>query len=222
MKDAVNVAKVGFYDWNIIDDEFSLSEQFQNDWGLESGATLSDAFELVVPEDRERVQALIEKAMAEGIDYSAEYRIVRPTDGKIVWIHAKGSVSFDEGGQPQRFFGTSIDISAQKAIEESLEEARILADRANSAKSSFLANMSHELRSPLGTIIGFTELLKGKNLSRQDAENFMSVIDRNSQHLLTLLDDILDLAKVEAEKMIIESVSFSLIDLLNDFASQMQ
>lgn len=222
LSDAVNVAKVGFYDWDIVADKFSLSPQFQLDWGLETDVPFAKAFERIVPEDRERVQALVDKAVAERSIYSAEYRIVRPTDGKLVWIHAKGSVSTDENGQPLRFFGTSIDISAQKAIEAEINEARIAADRANDAKSSFLANMSHELRSPLGAITGFAELLKNKDLCRSDIENFVSVIDRNSQHLLALLDDILDLAKVEAGKMIIERIAFSLVDLLYDFAAQMQ
>ena len=100
-----------------------------------------------------------------------------------------------------------------------LNEAKADAERANNSKSAFLANMSHEIRSPLGSIMGFADLLKSTDLSRQDINQYISVIDRNSNHLLRIIDDILDLAKVEAGKMLIESVEFSLHELLADFTS---
>ncbi|CAN5652587.1 hypothetical protein BH10BDE1_BH10BDE1_26430 [soil metagenome] len=104
------------------------------------------------------------------------------------------------------------DITAQKAAEV---EAR----NANAAKSQFLANMSHEIRTPLGAIMGFVSLLRDESLSRKDHDGFLSVIERNSVQLLRIIDDILDLSKVEAGMMLIENIDFSLPELMTDFSS---
>jgi signal transduction histidine kinase/CheY-like chemotaxis protein len=104
----------------------------------------------------------------------------------------------------------------EKALELQLRDAKEEAERSNSAKSSFLANMSHEIRSPLGAIMGFSELLKTPDLLPSDLENYVRVIDRNAKHLLNIVDDILDLSKVEAGKMSIEHLDFSLTALLED------
>ncbi|RYZ82118.1 MAG: TonB-dependent receptor, partial [Proteobacteria bacterium] len=113
------------------------------------------------------------------------------------------------------------DISESKRFEASIEEAREIAEKANSAKSVFLANMSHEIRSPLGAIMGFSELMRGQDVSEKEIGEFVSVIERNSNHVLRIIDDILDLSKVEAGKMLIEHIVFSLPDLLADFSSLM-
>lgn len=97
-----------------------------------------------------------------------------------------------------------------------LEQARDEAERANKAKSSFLANMSHEIRTPLSAILGFTELMREDNLSSAEQEQFLATIARNGQNLKKLVDDILDLSKVESGKLEIESLSFSPRALLEE------
>lgn len=100
-----------------------------------------------------------------------------------------------------------------------LETTRHQAERANQAKTAFLANMSHEIRTPLGAIMGFVDLLKESGLEHDEVANYLSIIDRNSHHLLRIIDDILDLTKVEAGKMVIENLEFSLIQFMADFSS---
>lgn len=100
-----------------------------------------------------------------------------------------------------------------------LETARLQAERASLAKSAFLANMSHEIRTPLVAIMGFVEILRESGVDSKDRDNYLSIIDRNAHHLLCIIDDILDLSKVEAGKMVIESMEFSLIQFMADFSS---
>ncbi len=104
-----------------------------------------------------------------------------------------------------------------KALNSSKDEAI----NANASKTEFLANMSHEIRTPIGAILGFIDLLK--NPANTDEENlsYRVVVERNSQQLLRLIDDILDLSKVEAGKLTIEHIQFSLTELLVDFTSLM-
>ncbi len=116
-----------------------------------------------------------------------------------------------------RFF--QLEQKRQLAQAKEIEMGKIEAERANEAKSAFLANMSHEIRTPLGAIIGFVGLLKDSGLTQTEIARYISVIDRNSDHLLRIIDDILDLTKVEAGKMVIEKVAFSLVEFIADFSS---
>lgn len=103
------------------------------------------------------------------------------------------------------------------ALSRSKEEA----EKANTLKTQFLANMSHEIRTPIGAILGFTDLLKNPTNSVEENHNYMGIVERNSQQLLRLIDDILDLSKVEAGKMTIENIRFSMVEMLTDFISVM-
>ncbi len=102
-----------------------------------------------------------------------------------------------------------------KALQET-EEARTLAEQANATKSAFLANMSHEIRTPLSAILGYNSLLKDPSLSSKDQNQFIDTIDRNGKALTRIIDDILDLAKVEAGKLEVEFVEFSLYELVHE------
>ncbi|UYL07977.1 response regulator [Bdellovibrio sp. SKB1291214] len=93
------------------------------------------------------------------------------------------------------------------------------AERANAAKSAFLANMSHEIRTPLGAIMGFSELAKEESAKAEDVRSYLGVIERNSTQVLRIIDDILDLAKVEAGRISLEMMKFPLTEFLADFAS---
>jgi signal transduction histidine kinase len=107
-----------------------------------------------------------------------------------------------------------------RRANEELEKSKNEALLANQAKSQFLANMSHEIRTPLGVIMGFLDLLRS-DVTVADRMSFMNVIDRNSQQLLRLIDDILDLSKVEAGKISIECVNFSFVEFLASLTSVM-
>lgn len=115
----------------------------------------------------------------------------------------------------------SNEITQQKLIEEKLRLAKSEAEVANKTKSQFLANMSHEIRTPVGAIVGFSELLRDESILSEDRDNYIGIIKRNSVHLQRLIDDILDLSKVEAGVLLIDPSVFSLKDLLNEVQSTM-
>ena len=117
----------------------------------------------------------------------------------------------------QRF--SELDHERVQAQTAEIEATRNEAEKANFAKTSFLANMSHEIRTPLGAIMGFIDLLRDDGLSESEIREYLGVIDRNSHHVLRIIDDILDLTKVEAGKMVIEKMEFSLVEFLAEFAS---
>jgi signal transduction histidine kinase/CheY-like chemotaxis protein len=137
-------------------------------------------------------------------------------DGSWRWLEWKATVDPEH----QVILASARDITAQKTAR-AMEEARRQAERANHAKSMFLANMSHELRTPLNSIIGFTNLLRknrAKNLSPKNI-NFLGRIRHNGQHLLPLLNDILDLSKLEAGQVQLVEEDFSLTELVEEVIS---
>ena len=118
VSEAVAVAKVGFYDWDVRRNEFVVSDQIQGDWGLTGPIlTLSQAMDLVVPEDRDRTVVLVARALQHRESYHTQYRIRRPADGRVIWIESEGRVTHGEDGRAERFFGTSIDITEKKRLE---------------------------------------------------------------------------------------------------------
>lgn len=123
----------------------------------------------------------------------------------------------------QIFFTIFIrDITQQKLAADSLLKAQQLAEKANKTKSLFLASMSHEIRTPLGVILGFSDLLANPDLNTKDREKYISTIKRNGSLLTAIVNDILDLAKVEAGKLEIEKTETSLNEIIKDISSFMK
>lgn len=154
--------------------------------------------------------------------FAMEQRVRRASDGMVRWHMSRAVPVFDRSGKVLKWYGTSIDIHDYKILTDKLKKTQKAAVLASASKSTFLANMSHEIRTPLGAILGFVELLGQPDLSREEINRFISVISRNSKQLLRLVDDILDLTKVEAGKVVIEYVEFSLVQLLSDVCCLME
>jgi len=111
------------------------------------------------------------------------------------------------------------DISERKAAEAALKDEKKAAEHANNVKSEFLANMSHEIRTPLNAILGFTEVLRKGKYSKQEQDDFLQLIHSSGDHLLSLINDILDLSKIEAGKMEFTKENCSLWDIIEEVVS---
>ena len=123
---------------------------------------------------------------------------------------------FDGQGNVKAFFVLIQDITRYKQLQDALTEAKDAAEAANQAKSMFLANMSHELRTPLNTILGFTQLMeRNPQIPLAEQEN-LGIIQRSGEHLLTLINQVLDLSKIEAGRITLNAKDFDLHHLLDD------
>ena len=213
---AVRVAKVGFYDWDMVKDELFMSTQMREDWGF-YGNHFGEAVARIHPDDRARVLEAVQASLSEDTPYFAQYRVNRE-DGREIWIEAQGHPVRDETGQATKFIGTSVDITDRKILETNLVLAKEEADRANLTKSAFLANMSHEIRTPLSAILGYADLLGQIDLASERREHYLATILRNGKALSRIIDDILDLTKVEAGKLEMETTDFALATLVNEVA----
>jgi PAS domain S-box-containing protein len=184
--------------------------------GLARGSDWDGADNPVHPDDIQPLRDRWRESSAAGKIFEMEFRLKRQTDGEYCWHLGRAVPQRDERGAIISWIGTSTDIHQQKKLADELQVAKGEAEEANRLKSVFLANMSHELRTPLTAITGFSQLLHEQNFSRELEKRYLAVIDRNGHQLLRIIDDILDLSKVEAGKLTIERMSLPLMGIVSD------
>ncbi len=181
-----------------------------------------DLSQILTPESLEGVVRILTRELEKEKEEEADpHRSVTieieqfSKNGPAIWTEVTASFLRDEGGQPVQVLGVTRDITERRRRQEA-QQATQTAEKANRAKSEFLANMSHELRTPLNHILGFTELVIDQHfgpLNTTQIEYLQDVLT-SSRHLLELINDILDLSKVEAGKMTIEMEEIPLVPLL--------
>lgn len=138
--------------------------------------------------------------------------------GKEYFVEITKCPILDNNGEAIGIAGISVDMTNHKLYEDELVEARLLAEESNRTKSEFLANMSHEIRTPMNGIMGFIQLLS-ETILNDEQKDFVNEAKKSSEILLKLLNDVLDLSKIEAGKMTMESISFNIRYVIEDVAT---
>jgi PAS domain S-box-containing protein len=150
--------------------------------------------------------------------FQMEYRL-RHRDGDYRWVLDRAGPRYTAGGNFAGYIGSCTDITGLKRYESQLSEAKRAAEAANTAKTNFLANMSHEIRTPLGLVLGYSELLVNSSSTESEKTNNVSAIKIHGEHLLKIVDEILDLSKVEAGHLDLEIGRVDMVKLLNEISS---
>ena len=157
----------------------------------------------------------LERGSIDRIDATLPFR--RPTDGRAIWLRTVGRMETDRQGRPQLFMAVQ-DITLQKSTESALVDARLLAEQASQAKADFLANMSHEIRTPMNAIYCMSHLLLRTELTSRQRD-YAGKITQAGEHLLGIINNILDLSKIEAGKLEIDTSEFELESVLENVAN---
>ncbi|MBU2509887.1 transporter substrate-binding domain-containing protein [bacterium] len=140
----------------------------------------------------------------------------RKKNGETFWESVLIAPVFDRKNKITNFIAVREDITERKQAEKELLETRDAAETANRAKSTFLSNMSHEIRTPMNAILGFSQImLRDSSVSAEQKEN-LRTIWRSGEHLLGLINSILEMSKIEAGRVTLNPESFDLFSLLND------
>jgi PAS domain S-box-containing protein len=217
---AMRGSNEALWDWDAASDIIYISPRFKEFLGLPaetSGMTPQEWATLVHPDDLgAHRQAMAAHLRGLTDFYWIECR-VRRADGSYFWIRNRGVGLRDANGRVYRMAGSFGDITAHKQVELDLRQAKEQAEIASRAKSVFLANMSHELRTPLNAIIGFTRLVMRRSkdvLPAKQHENLEKILV-SGEHLLSLINAVLDLSKIEAGRIEVRPVEFALEPLVD-------
>jgi PAS domain S-box-containing protein len=205
---ALEAARCGLWDWHVPTGEVYYDANWMALLGFEHTElphTFATWEELCHPDDHakglERVRAWLEGRIDE---YVLEHRL-RTKTGAWKWILGTGRITErDENGEPLRVVGVNVDIDDRKRWEVEIAKARDAAEAANRAKSQFLANMSHEIRTPMNSILGFADLALAEDCDDRARRDYVATIRRNASHLLAIVNDILDISKLEANEALLQ------------------
>jgi len=236
-------SELGFWDWDIAAGTVDRNERWATMLGYshaEIKHTAQQWTDFIHPDDRERAWNSI-KAVLDGYSnmHHLEYRMLRK-DGGVVWILDQASVmQRDAQGKPLRMCGTHTDITARKLAEdelrqhrdhleelvqkrtEDLVDAKMAAEAANRAKSAFLANMSHELRTPMNGVMGMIDMAQRRMVDARGQE-CLNMAKTSASRLLGVLNDILDLSRIEADRLVLEEVPLTLAQSIDNVIGMLE
>ena len=227
MEQAFHMARVGVWTYTPATGELWWSDGtyrlFDRDPAL-GPPDYATYLDYVHPDDRDAIVAAVDAALCGGVRYLVEHRVLR-ADGTVLTFAAMGLVTHHPDGSAHTLAGTVLDITPHKATERALRDAKEAAEASSRAKSDFLASMSHELRTPLNAVIGFAQRLErlpvGATLADRD-RLFVERIASNGRHLLAVIDDILDISRIEAGRLDVELAPTDIGTLCAEVVTQLE
>lgn len=235
LKEAQSLARMGNWELDLITNTLHWSPQIYAIFELdpvEFGASYESFLNIIHPEDRDKVNKAYQHSVRDRTHYTITHRLLM-NDGRIKYVEENGETIYDADLKPLRSIGTVQDITEIKNAEnelrklnedlelrvkertQDLEQARDAALAANQAKSDFLSRVSHELRTPLTGILGFSKLLQMSNLPGRDGQN-ASRIHQAGEHLLDLINEMLDLSRIESGTLSLAFNPVNISDLMNE------
>lgn len=206
---AQRIAKLGSFYYDIQSNTFDWTEGVNYIWEIHARAkdlNFEEILDTIHPEDKSVFIDSISRVVKYGDKQLIEFRII-VGENKVKNIEARLRVYDYDNGRAIKLFGTVIDITERKFVEQELVKAKKMAEESSKAKELFLANISHELRTPLNGILGMSRLLKKSSLSSVQ-RNYTEVLHQTAENLLVIISEILDFTRIEEGKLTLEEVSF--------------
>jgi PAS domain S-box-containing protein len=217
---ALNSGAIGCWEWDIQQNILVWDDRMYELYGYLKETNSHMPYEVwanaVHPDDLHTTETILQQAILGQLEFDYEFRVIHP-DQSIHFIKAYGKVKRDSQGNAESMIGVNFDVSDRKQSETQLQLANEELKRATRLKDEFLANMSHELRTPLNSILGMNEGLQEGIFGRINERQIqvLQTIEISSTHLLTLINDILDVAKIESGQVTLELTATDINSLCN-------
>lgn len=222
LKEAERISNMGSWEIDFVTGKTIWSDNFFHICGFPIQSFIP-TYELIIsivhPADRKLLSDVLEKSIQDKKNYEIQYRIVRP-DGETRWALNRTEIIFNGHGETLKLKGTVVDITELKRIEEELIIARNKAEESDQLKSSFLSNISHEIRTPMNAVLGFSELLSEDNSSPEEKRKYLDIIRSSANQLMILINDILDISKLDVKQIKLKFEKCSLNDLFSELKLQ--
>jgi PAS domain S-box-containing protein len=201
---ALAAGSIATWTWDIVNNRLYADPKLAELFGLSpseaDGGLLDQFVQAIHPEDRQTVVETLSQAVESGETYEADYRILS-NDGSIRWVSARGVAEADSSGRPVRMPGVLVDITDRKSLEEELRVRIAQLRDTDRRKDEFLATLAHELRNPLAPIRNSLQILKIPRIDAATVQQTRAMMERQVQHLVRLVDDLLDVSRVMRAKI---------------------
>ncbi|MFN3594309.1 MAG: PAS domain S-box protein [Thiobacillaceae bacterium] len=218
LREAQRIARMGNWLWHVEDDRLDWSDETYALYGQDRNTfcpTVERYYQLVHPDDAAQVRATQARCLETDETQVVDHRVRLP-NGEMRWMRVRALRHLDTAGRIAYVAGTVQDITEEKTRQTEIEHAKEAAEAANRAKSEFLARMSHELRTPMNAILGFAQLLElNPQLDARSRSNVQE-IHKAGRHLLELINEVLDLARIEAGRLALKPEAVDCADLAQE------
>ncbi len=215
---AAEASELGIWEWDLASNrlhwDMRMHQIYETPERLHNELVYEFWHQSVHPDDIELAQRSLQASVEDKQPWAFEFRILLK-DGRVKYIKANAEMMKDDQGNVIKVVGGNLDITQERESQQAMQMLMLQAEQANKAKSVFLANMSHEIRTPMNGVIGLSKLLSKTELNTRQQE-YLNLIINSAKSLLAVLDDVLDLSKIESGQLSIEQISFNLDEKVGD------
>lgn len=218
---AQEMGNIGHWSLDLLQNKLEWSDETYRIFGLkpqEFEASYDAFVEHIFPDDRDAVNTAYSHSLEVDKPYQIEHRVIRP-DGSVRYVIERCEHNHDSTGAIIGSIGTVLDVTDLQEKEEALIQAKEKAESANHAKSLFIASMSHELRTPLNAILGFSQNMSSATNLNETQHKHLEIINTSGENLLTMINEILDMSKIESGEMKISNAPFSIEHLITSISN---
>lgn len=208
-----------FCEYDFKTDEILLSDEWKFMLKGKSNSNAQNIINNIYPSDYKSITDHFSSLSSGARDtLTSEFRVQHPERG-IIWVNLSVLITKrDEAHKPKQLIGLLEDITERISIQQELIKAKERAEESDRQKSAYLGNMSHKIRTPLNTIVGFSNLLTEDDISHQEKDNYINIIRHDTEQVLHLIDDIISIAKIDANQLDTNDKECSINEMFNSLS----